>query len=153
MAKLLFTNESPKQQPKLLFSKSNENEEHQQEQPGFWEKLGEGALNTTLGAGDALRDLISLGYTKGHPTSSGKAYEGGRLLGNIGGFIGGGELLEAAPVVSKVAEAFGKIPYGQIAKRMAGSGLFGAIENPEDRLQGYKQGLVSGAAGEALGVP
>lgn len=110
-------------------------------------------VNATLGAGDAIRDLLSLGYTKKHPSSSGMAYEGGKIAGDIGGFIGGGELLEALPLVGKIAQLMEKAPFGGVGKRLTGSSLFGAAENPEDRIKGAEEGLLSGAIGEGIGAP
>jgi len=117
-------------------------------------------FNALLGAGDSLRDLLSLGYTKGRPTGEGTAYKVGNVLGDIGGFVGGGELLDAAragltaaPAIGRGAQWLGKEGIPSLTKRLTGSSIFGAVENPEERLKGAGQGLAYGALGEALTAP
>jgi hypothetical protein len=117
-------------------------------------------FNALLGAGDAIRDLMSLGYTKGNPTGEGVGYKVGNILGDIGGFVGGGELLDAArvgigaaPLIGKGAQWLGKEGIPAVTKRLAGSSIFGAAQEPEDRLKGAGEGLKNGAIGEALTLP
>lgn len=125
-------------------------------------------INAILGAGDSLRNLLSLGKLSNSPTSnfgttegsqsgSGASYTGGKLAGDIAGFLGGGEVLDAAragiegaPLVGKLAELLGQQGIPGMAKRVIGSSAYGAATNPEDRLNGVKQGAIGGAIGEAL---
>lgn len=117
-------------------------------------------VNATLGAGDAIRNLLSLGYTSNSPSGSGDAYKAGKLVGDIGGFIGGGELLDAAragatalPLIGRGAQWLGREGLAGLTRRMSGSTLFGAAENPEDRISGAKQGFKAGLLGETVGAP
>lgn len=107
--------------------------------------------NTILGTGDALRNLLSLGYLKNSPStnfgyttgsqsSQGLAYNIGDVLGNVGGFIGGGEVLEALPIASKIASTLGSTGIGGVLKRSLGSGMYGAAVNPEDRTKSALEG-------------
>ena len=117
-------------------------------------------VNATLGVGDAVRDLLSLGTTKNHPMGEGKSYEAGKIAGDIGGFIGGGELLdtaragmEALPYIGRGAQWLGREGIPGIARRLSGSTLFGTAEHPEDRLKGAKEGAIGGLIGEGLTAP
>ncbi len=116
--------------------------------------------NAIIGAGDSLRDLLTLGFTKDLPLSSGKAYEGGKLAGEVGGFLAGGEALDAAraglesaSLIGKSAQWLGRNGLGGLTKRLTGSTLFGAAENPEDRSKGAETGIKAGLLGEGLTAP
>lgn len=126
-------------------------------------------VNAILGGGDALRNMMSLGLykpessnfgtRKGPESSEGGMYEAGKLAGDVGGFIGGGELLDLArgagegiPLLGKGLQKLGGegILSGG-ARRLTGSAIGGAAENGEDRLEGAKKGLLYGGLGEAAG--
>lgn len=143
--------QKPKQQPQIP----------QQQEQGLLEQVASSwPVNATLGAGDAIRNLLSLGYTKNSPSGSGQAYEAGKILGDVGGFIGGGEVLdlgrgalEAAPYVGRAAQYLGKEGIPALVKRLSGSSLFGAAQEPEDRIKGAQEGFKAGLIGEAIGAP
>jgi hypothetical protein len=108
--------------------------------------------NTALGAGDAVNNLLRGTSNMVMPQSmqvpmmqsgSGTGYGLGTALGDIAGFAGGGEALdtarvasEAVPYIGKAAEWLGGDGSQALAKRMIGSGTYGAIQNPDDRLKG-----------------
>ncbi len=114
-----------------------------------------------LGAGDAVRQLLSLGLADKNPTNThSPAYNRGHLMGDIGGFIGGGELadlgrgaLEGVRGIGRGAQWLGREGLGGITRRLSGSALHGAATNADDRLAGAKEGAKSGLWGEALGLP
>ena len=112
----------------------------------------EPTANAVLGAGDAVRNLMSAGYTSDKPSSSGTAYDIGKGVGDIGSFIGGGSLAHSLPGVSKIPEYLGHSGLGGIAQRLLGSEAFDILQN-KDRAQGAKEGLQSGLVGEAIGAP
>jgi hypothetical protein len=118
--------------------------------------------NTALGAGDAVNNLLRGTSNMVMPKSmqvpmmhsgSGTGYGLGTALGDIAGFAGGGEGLgavrgasEAIPYLGKIAEALGGQGASGVARRAVGSGTYGAIQNPDDRLKGFNQGAeLSGA--------
>lgn len=125
-------------------------------------------LNAVLGAGDAInnlpRALANMLAPKnmqapmvqtGDPQNFG--YTAGKIGGDIAGFFGGGEALDATrgaseviPYIGKLAEMLGKSGIGESANRIAGSSLYGASQNPDDRTTGAIQGGIAGAVGEAL---
>lgn len=126
-------------------------------------------INAILGAGDALKNMLSLGYlsnspssnfgfTKGPNSGSGNAYNIGNIAGNIGGFIGGGEVLDAAraagegiPLAGRALKQLGGNDLLQsIARRISGSAIGGIAENPSDRIGGAETGAALGLAGEAI---
>lgn len=120
-------------------------------------------VNGVLGAGDALTSTLSAGLVNPH-NASGTAYNVGKFAGNVGGFLGGGELLDTARAGVEA------LPYvGQLAKLMGGDGLtgaskfgadalrqgtgtaaYGALTNPDDRLKGAAEGFGGGALGAGL---
>lgn len=95
---------------------------------------------------DALRNTISAPFGYSLPNSnSGTAYNVGNMVGNTLGFMGGGEVLDAAraglaakdiPLVSQVANYLGGNGLAGIARRALGASAFGAATNPNDRLGG-----------------
>jgi hypothetical protein len=122
---------------------------------GIIDKIANSApTNFVLGAGDALArqmtdvtNLIPGVNLNVQPKSSGLAYGTGNIAGNLAGFLGGGEALgfargasEALPLVGQLAKSLagGGIP--GIARRAIGSGIGGAITDPEDRMGGALTG-------------
>ena len=144
-----------------LKTKQSQQQPTQQPQESMLDKISNSwPVNATLGAGDAVRDLLSLGATKNHPMGEGKAYEAGKIGGDIAGFIGGGELLdtaragmEALPYIGRGAQWLGREGIPGIARRLSGSTLFGTAEHPEDRLKGAKEGFKAGLIGESIMAP
>lgn len=118
-------------------------------------------VNGILGAGDALRNTIASG-TNLIPgvnipmakTGQGTAYNVGNVLGNVGAFMGGGEVLDTArlgaeelPYVGKLAQLLGNNP---IANRAVGTALYGVAENPNNRAMGGAEGVGGSLLAETL---
>ena len=114
-----------------------------------------GGVNTILGAGDALPQTVTgaLNLIPGvnipqYKSGSGTGYTVGNVLGNIGTFVGGGELVdtaraasEAIPYAGKVASYLGQQNWLPTALRQGiGSAGYGAITNPQDAGQGAAHG-------------
>lgn len=125
----------------------------------FGKEFGSNTLQSVLGAGDSVRDLLSLGLTKNHPSGSGDVYEGAKIAGNIGGFIGGGEAanaarqgLEHAPAIGHAMQWLGREGLPGLVRRFGGGAAFGSAENPENRAEGAKTGLEAAGLGELVGA-
>lgn len=150
-------------------------QQQQEQQPQGQESLldniaNSAPINAIMGAGDSLRNLLSAGYLsnsessnfgtkQGSESGEGRSYQGGRIGGDIAGFIGGGEVLDAAraamaakniPMISELAGALGGNGISGIARRAIGSAGAGAAENPEDRLGGAARGAGYSLAAEAI---
>jgi hypothetical protein len=173
--KLLFTDNEPSNnvgrsktknsyKPKLLFNDDDEvaqekptEQSQQKPQEQSWvDYLADSPVNEgILGAGDAIRNLLSLGYANPNPTNThSTAYDVGHLAGDIGSFIGGGSALKAAPYVRAIPQTIEKIPkVGSLVSRLLGSTAFDAAQDKENRLGGAIKGAESGAIGEAIGAP
>jgi hypothetical protein len=123
-------------------------------------------IQAVLGAGDVTAKLLSRllpeairpkTLTTGDPSRL--AYRVGRGAGEVGTFLGAGELGGAAlgaaralPAVGRAAETLaapGVIP--GIARRVLGTGAYGAAVSP-DREKGLAMGLAGGALGEIPGL-
>ncbi len=100
------------------------------------------AVNATLGFGDALRNMLSAGHLN-QPSSSGMAYQGGSLAGNILPMMMGEGL---------VAKGLGKVASGlsPLMNRILASGLTSgaqsALMSPDHRLEALGLGTGAGAA-------
>lgn len=118
-----------------------------------------------LGAGDALRNTISSGLNAipgvnipASQNGQGGAYGAGNILGNLAGFMGGGEVLdtaraaaEAIPYIGKLAQMLGGSSFGSTAARQGlGTGLYGAIASPQDRTDNAVMGASLGSTAAAL---
>lgn len=117
-----------------------------------------------LGAGDSLRNLMSsaANLVPGVNISpakfgEGTAYDMGKIAGNIGGFLGGGEILNAAragaeglPFIGNIAQSLGKEGLKGLARRTLGAGIGGTIESPDNRLGGAGSGAGTSLAFELL---
>jgi len=110
---------------------------------------------TALGAGDAVRNLLSLGYANPNPTNThSTAYDIGHLVGDIGSFLGGGSFLKAAPYLKGIPKILESIPKaGPAISRLLGSTAFEAAQDKNDRLGGAAKGAEAGVIGEAIGAP
>lgn len=122
-------------------------------------------IQGVLGAGDALRNMISSGANmlpgvniSPVKTGTGTAYNVGNIAGNIGGFLGGGEALdtarmlsEGAPVVGQLASALGGGGLSGVSRRALGSAAYGATTNEQNRVQ--NAGLGAGLSVAADFIP
>lgn len=121
-------------------------------------------VNLLLGAGDSVSNLMrgtanlipGVNIPKAK-TGSGTAYNIGKFAGDLGGFIGGGELLDAAragaesaPYIGKLAKALGGDGLSGVSRRALGSGLYGATQNPDDKLAGAAEMGATSAALDAI---
>ncbi len=94
----------------------------------------------------------------------GTAYESGKPLGTAASYVAGGEIadllrggLEAIPTIARGAEYLSKVPAisklltraPQLA-RIVGTGAFGALTSPEDRLGGLERGMALASGAEML---
>lgn len=118
----------------------------------------------TLGTGDALRNAMAnlanilpgVNIQKAQ-SGQGLPYDIGKITGDIGSFIGGGELLgagraasEAIPYIGQLAKALGGQGLSGVARRGIGSAAYGAIENPEKRGEGALTGAGFSLAADML---
>lgn len=117
-----------------------------------------------LGAGDAVRNLMSstANLVPGvnispAKTGEGTAYDIGKIAGNVGGFVGGGGVLNAAragaeglPLIGKIAQSLGKEGLSGVGRRALGAGIGGAIESEENRGEGAEKGAATSLAFELL---
>lgn len=113
-------------------------------------------INGVLGAGDALAGTLSAGLYNPH-TGSGTAYDVGKMAGNIGGFLGGGEILdtaragaEALPYAGQIAKLLGGDGASGVARRALGSAGYGALTNPNGRTAGAAEGAAISGVADAL---
>ena len=112
------------------------------------------------GAGGAIQDsLAALPYSPipKAPPSQGIAGGIGNVAGNIASFLGGGELLESAralseglPLIGHLAKSLGGEGLAGIARRITGSSVGGALENPDDRTRGAVKGALLGSVAESI---
>lgn len=137
----------------------------QDQQQSFGERMDAGLGRFLGGAVDAPRKLgvdllnilpgVNIPY---HPLSSGPAYTTGNVLGNVGTFLGGGELLdairggaEAIPAIGKVASSLGGPgAMSSLSRQALGGGIYGDITNPGDRIKGAIKGAGESVAAGAL---
>lgn len=111
-------------------------------------------IQGVLGAGDALRNTIASGLNlfpgvniSPAKTGSGTAYKIGNIAGNVAGFMGGGEGLDAlraasegAPMVGNIASALGGDGISGVTRRALGTAAYGAAANNQNRAQNAKSG-------------
>lgn len=119
-----------------------------------------------LGAGDSIKNMlinsanilpgVNIPLTK---SGQGTPYNVGNILGEIGGFLGGGEILDTArvaakslPYIGKAASALEGGQIGDAARRILGSTMFGTLENPQDKTRGALTGAALGVGGEAAPI-
>jgi hypothetical protein len=145
-----------------------------QKSPGYFQKwgqdlsrAGENTLQGTLGAGDALRNTLASGLSllpgvNINPVKSGEgeAYDVGHAGGEIAGFLGGGEGIDAlraltaaksSGLAGKAAQYLGQDGVGGALKRTLGSAGYGYLGAPEDsKGDAAVTGGVLGLASEAI---
>jgi hypothetical protein len=122
-------------------------------------------VNSVLGAGDAVRNTLSdtANIIPGvnipsAQTGSGTAYNLGNIVGNIGAFLGGGEILDTAraaaegvPYLGKLAQALsGNNFVSGLAKRAIGTAGYGAVTNPDNRAVGAAEGAGLSGLGDMV---
>lgn len=132
------------------------------------QQQGDQTLNFIIGAGDSIRDMIAgaanliPGVNLPTPKlGSGTTYNIGRGVGDVAGFIGGGEVLdtaragaEAIPAIGKFAKALGgEGKLSGAARRTLGGGAYGLATNPDERGTGAAEGAGLSLATEALPLP
>lgn len=134
-----------------------------------------------LGAGDAIRNFMGdiggmlpnpfmdlskpVGQSNNKPvipSGAGTAYNVGNIVGNIGTFIGGGDILDTAragieslPYIGKAAQYLGGNGFSGALRQGLGSAGYGAVTTPQNRTGGAEQGglisaglsVLPGAAG------
>ena len=128
------------------------------------------AVNMILGAGDAISGFPAQVANFMMPQSlqapipkhsEGLAYDVGSFGGDLASFLGGGELLDMAragaeglPVVGDLAHALGGTGFSAsaIGRRALGSGLYGAIQNPDDNHAALTNAGISVALDALLGT-
>lgn len=149
--------------------------------PGVQATLGAGdALRNTIASGinmlttqpsgaqkSAVTGMIGglpLPQTQNIPSVSpvnsgngGLAYSLGNIAGNTLGFMGGGEILDAArvategaPVIGGIASALGGNGLSGVARRAIGSGLYGAVSNQNNRVSNAGIGAGLSVATDAI---
>lgn len=110
--------------------------------------------NGILGVGDATRNamanLLNLAPGINIPqakSSSGVAYNIGNFAGSLVPYAAGGEALgaarvgsEALPYIGQAASYLGDTGVGQAIGRAMGSSAYGAVNDPNNRLQGAGMG-------------
>lgn len=147
------------------FNSSNNKSLEKNESNDLISKLVHNPLTQgVLGAGDSIRNLMSstASLVPGvniSPVKSGEgtAYDIGKIAGNIGGFLGGGEILNAAragaeglPFLGNIAQSLGKEGLKGVGRRTLGAGIGGAIESQDNRLGGSSAGAGTSLAFELL---
>ncbi len=108
-------------------------------------------MHALQGAQDAIQQMMSLGLLPIKPQGEGTAYDIGKGVGNIAGFVGGGELL--SPLAKALPLLRGTGLTGSIARNLSGGALAGMAENPDDRLKGATTGAALQGALDAVGLP
>lgn len=148
-----YFEKSPQNRGINLFEKygiNSDSESSSKIERSFLRKAAESApVNAILGAGDAFRNTMTgaaslLPGVNIKPIQSGKglSYDVGNIAGNVGAFLGGGELVSGAKIIPKLSG---------LAKSISSNALFGAIQNPDDQLMGAAEGGALGAVGHGIG--
>ncbi len=122
-------------------------------------------IQAVLGAGDAARntmgDALNLIPGVNIPSvksGNGISYDVGNVAGNAAMFAAGGEGLEAARAASEALPLAGSAASylggsglaASLARRAAGSAVYGAVTNPQDRSSGAGEGAATSAALDLL---
>jgi hypothetical protein len=125
-------------------------------------QLGSSYLQSILGAGDAVRNTIASAANTLSGTNipmaqsgNGPGYGLGNAAGNIGAFVGGGDVLdtlrlgaEGMPLIGRAAQYLGQNGMdGGLARRAIGSGIYGSLTSPNNNLH---QGEIGAGASLAL---
>ncbi len=117
-------------------------------------------FNFLTGAGGGIQNVLAdLPYSPipKAPPSQGVAGGIGNIAGNIASFLGGGELLEGTralseglPLIGHLAKALSGAGIPGIARRIMGTSLGGALENPDNRTSGAVKGALLGSVAESI---
>lgn len=112
------------------------------------------------GAGGALQNsLANLPYSPipHAPPSQELSGKMGDIAGNLLGFVGGGEALNAAraaseglPLMGQLAKSLSGEGLPGMARRLLGTSIAGALENPNDRMEGATKGALWAGVGESV---
>jgi hypothetical protein len=112
------------------------------------------------GAGGGIQNsLANLPYSpiSSAPEAQGLSGQLGAVAGNLVSFLGGGEVLntaraasESLPLMGRLAKTLSGDGSAGIARRLSGTALGGALENPNDRMQGAENGALLAGAGESI---
>lgn len=112
------------------------------------------------GAGGGIQNsLANLPYSPvpAAPEAQGLSGQLGDVAGNLLSFLGGGEILNTAraageglPLIGRLTHALSGEGSAGIARRLSGTALGGALEDPNDRLQGAENGALLAGAGESI---
>jgi hypothetical protein len=115
-----------------------------------------------VGAGGGIQNsLANLPYSPipSAPEAQGLSGQLGDVTGNILSFLGGGEALntaraasESLPLIGRLAKTLSGEGSAGIARRIAGTALGGALESPDNRLQGAEKGALFSGLGESIPV-
>lgn len=131
----------------------------------FSPNLDNPAANFVFGAGDALRNTISGGLNMipgvnipSAKSGQGTAYNVGNIAGNIGGFMGGGDVLDALrgagegiPLAGQAMQYLGQSGLTpSVLRRAIGSGLYGASSDQNNRTGGAELGAGLSSAFDLL---
>lgn len=113
--------------------------------------------NLAVGAGGGIQNL-GHGILPGlipKFEAQGVSQNIGEPIGNIAGYLLGPEAALAKSVSSGAAQSLGGLAekgWSALVNRLGSSSLYGAINDPEDRLKGAETGLATGGLGESLGL-
>lgn len=112
------------------------------------------------GAGSGIQNsLANLPYSPvpAAPKAQGLSGQLGDVAGNLVSFLGGGEVLntaremsESLPLIGRLAKSLSGEGLPGIARRLVGTSMAGALENPHDRMQGAENGALLAGAGESI---
>lgn len=118
-----------------------------------------------LGAGDAVRNTLASGLNlfphiniPMAQSGQGAAYDVGNIAGNLGTFLGGGEVLDTAraaseslPFIGKLAQTLGESGYAPtVARQAIGGGIYGGMTSPNDSIDNAVKGTLFGAIAGSL---
>lgn len=117
-------------------------------------------FNFLAGAGGALQNsLANLPYSPVPHAFESEGLSGkmGDVAGNLLGFVGGGEVFNAAraaseslPFIGQFAKSLSGEGLSGIARRLIGTSIAGALENPDDRMQGAAKGALWSGVSESI---
>jgi hypothetical protein len=133
----------------------NQSSDNDQPQQSTLSSLAHVPYDLAVGAGGGIQN-IGHGLLPGLVPKfepQGIAQSIGEPIGNISAYMLGPEaaLLRGAKGVQSLA-GLGETGWTALSHRLASSGLYGAINEPDDRIKGATIGLATGGAGEGLGA-
>jgi len=120
--------------------------------------VGRGIRDSVVNAASDVANLIPGVHLRQLHSADDGYYTAGKILGNVGSFIGGGEALDgvrggakALPYLGKAARLLEGEGLSGVARRAVGSGLYGGITNPDNRLGGFETGAALSGIGDLGG--